>query len=209
MEGTEGKIIKELITISGGNFTDEDPRFRQTYLSQYELSWSEKWSESGNILAKVSYSLVNDAYVLLQIFSFDLVNKLWDRGERINELTGGKAWINLDGSTNYSAIDNLVDIIPMVVSSGASSAMKSIPHGLGYLSKLNAAQFSQLISKLPSTLKSAIYKPKIRGVLNKGANKAIHYWDNQISNGMVIFKVKAFRPKEDIHSNNDSISDNY
>jgi hypothetical protein len=40
MEGTEGKIIKELITISGGNFTDEDPRFRQTYLSQYEPSWS-------------------------------------------------------------------------------------------------------------------------------------------------------------------------
>jgi hypothetical protein len=200
MTGVDGETIKELITISGGNFTDEDPRFRQTYLSQYEPSWSEKWSESDNILAKVSYNIANDVYVILQVFSCDLLNKIWDRGERINELTGGAARINLNGSTNYSPIDNFVNFMPQIISLGTSSVMNSIPHGLGYVSKLNAAQFSKVMSKMPPSLKSSLYKAKIRGALNRWSNKAINYWDNQISNGIILFKVKSLRPIEDMSS---------
>jgi hypothetical protein len=107
IKGADGKIIKELITISGGNFTDENPRFRQTYLSPYEPSWRERWSESGNIFAQISYSIINDAYVVLQA----LTNGYFGTVKRTNELTGGGAYANLDGSTNYSPIDNLVGTI--------------------------------------------------------------------------------------------------
>jgi hypothetical protein len=203
MSGTDGEIIKELITISGGSFTDENPYHRQAYFSTYEPSFWEEWSESENMLTKFSYTLANDVYVILQVFTDGYFGII----ERTNELTGGKAFRNINGSTNYSPIDNLIDIAPLFISYGTSSAMKSIPLGLGYVSKLNAAQFSKLMSKMPQLSKSFLYKPKIRGTLNRWTNKAINYWDNQISNGIILFKVKSFRPKEDKHFSNDSIPD--
>jgi hypothetical protein len=199
MTGVDGETIKELITISGGNFTDEDPRFRQTYLSQYEPSALENWGESENLLAKVSYTMANDIYVILQVFSCDLLNKIWDRGKRINELTGRQAYVNLDGSMNYSPIDNLVDILPLVISYGTSSVAKELPKGLLHMNKINAAQFSKIMSKT-SLSKTNLYKPKTRTTLQKYTNKfVIGTWNTQMSRGMILFKTKSFHAEKDIY----------
>ncbi|GHV52104.1 hypothetical protein FACS1894181_14910 [Bacteroidia bacterium] len=121
LEGEKSSLIKEFITINGGNPSGDNPYDKQAYFKRYEPSPLERWSESGNIFAKISYSLSNNAYVLLQVFSCGLMDKVWDRGERINELTGGKARVNLDGSTNYSPVENLVETIAILIPVGSKS----------------------------------------------------------------------------------------
>jgi hypothetical protein len=195
MSGVDGEIIKELIRISGGNFTDENPYHRQTYLSPYEPSFTEKWSESENILAKGLYTLANDAYVVLQVFT----NGYFDVIKRTNELTGGRAYANLDGSTNYSPIDNLVNILPQVISYGTGSAAKELPKGLLYMNKLSAAQFSKIMSKT-SLSKTNLYKPKTRTTLQRYTNRfVIGAWNTQMSHGIILLKVKSLHPQKNIY----------
>jgi hypothetical protein len=194
MSGVDGEIIKELITVSGGNFTDENPDYK-TYLSSYEPSWSEKWSESDNILMKTSYSIFNDVYVVLQVFTDEYFGTV----KRTNELTGGRAYRNMDGSTNYSPIDNLIDILPLVISTGTSSIAKELPKGLLHANKLNAAQFSKIMSRVFLS-KSSLYKPTIRTWLQKCSNIfVIGTWNSQISRGMILFRVKSLHPKKDLY----------
>jgi hypothetical protein len=132
MSGTDGEIIKKLITISGGNFTDEDPYNRHYYLRQYETYWNERWGEFDNILGKISYSIANDVYVVLQV----LTDGYFGTVRRTNELTGGIAYRNINGSTNYSPIDNLISSIalcipvyPKVLPSGAVALLVTSSKG--------------------------------------------------------------------------------
>jgi hypothetical protein len=100
---------------------------------QYEPSWSEKWSESNNIFSNVSYTLVNDAYVVLQV----LTDGFFGNIRRTNELTGGRAYANLDGSMNYSPIDNLIgtiaSFIPVAPKASKGVITPLITSGKGFL----------------------------------------------------------------------------
>jgi hypothetical protein len=77
-------------------------------------------------------------------------------------------------------------------SSAAKLGTKALPKGLGYVNKLNAAQFSH-------TFKGTLSRtsPDTRGTLNKGLNYRISSYNNQVSNGMVLFKAKGLAPKKD------------
>jgi RHS repeat-associated protein len=159
----------------------------QPVLSQKELSPAEKWSESDNFIAKLSYNMVNDLYVTSQGFNFGLYGN-----NQENPLTGGRAFSNLDGTANYEPTNSLVSTIARIVPSYSSSALGTIPKGLGYTNKLNAAQFSKTFKGSLSKFSSSA-----RGFFNRNLNKGISWYNNQVSNGMGVLKTKSLVPKEE------------
>ncbi|MFT4073842.1 MAG: hypothetical protein QM654_18200, partial [Dysgonamonadaceae bacterium] len=154
----------------------------QSFERGREMSIMEQWGRSGNFFAKLSYSFANDLYVTLQPLTLGLVGE-----DRTNELTGGGAMVNLDGTTNYDGITNFSNLIPRIFSSGASSL--PLPQGLGHINKLNASQFSHTfngtLSKLPSTT---------RGFSNRTINKGINQYNRQVPGGLILFKTKSLAP---------------
>ena len=75
---------------------------------------------------------------------------------------------------------------------GTKAASALLPKGLGYLKKFNAAQFSQKFKGNLSKL-----APKYRGILNKGLNKGINSYNNQVSNGLITLKALWFASDEE------------
>lgn len=72
---------------------------------QGTMSFMENWSSSNNFFANLSYNILNDAFVLIQPFTFRLI------GGKINEFTGGIAYTNLDGTTNYKRIESFTNTV--------------------------------------------------------------------------------------------------
>jgi hypothetical protein len=101
-----------------------------------------------------------------------------------------KEFTNIDGTTNYKGTKSLTGVVSLVVPYAKSAG--SIPKGLGYVNKLNAAQFSH-------TFKGTLSRssPAMRGTLNRGLNHGISSYNNQVSNGMGLLKVKGLAPKKD------------
>jgi hypothetical protein len=112
-------------------------------------------------------------------------------GIQENPLTGGRAFSNLDGTANYEPTNSLMSTIATVVSSVSGSTLGSVPKGLGYTNKLNAAQFSKTFKGSLSKISSGT-----RGFLNRNLNKGINQYNKQISNGMVVLKAKSLAPKQ-------------
>jgi hypothetical protein len=155
---------------------------------QGTMSKMEKWKDTESI----SYNIVNDMYVtgqgLVHLLSLGTVGR-----NRVNELTGEKEYANLDGTTNYKAEFNAANTAAMVFTGSASKlGTAALPKGLGYVNKLGAVQFSH-------TFKGSLSKfsPATRGILNKTLNKGINSYNNQISNGTIVLKVKGLSPKRD------------
>jgi RHS repeat-associated protein len=99
---------------------------------QRELGLMEKWSNSGNFFANFSYNFFNDIYVTTQPVAEIFVGKI-----RENELTGKKAFVNIDGTTNYKGIVSAANTLSFFFVS-----TKGAVKGLGELKALNAAEFS-------------------------------------------------------------------
>jgi RHS repeat-associated protein len=156
-------------------------------ISAKENTFTENWSESNNIFAKMSYNIVNSAYITLQGLSGGLIGPHYT-----NDLTGGRAFANLDGSHNYKGIDAFVEtstsLFPMA---RGSKTFASTAKGLGYTNKLNAAQFSQTFKGNLSRMSASI-----RGTSNRLLNKGITWYNNQVSNGMFLFKAKSGNNKK-------------
>ncbi|GAB6013505.1 RHS repeat-associated core domain-containing protein, partial [Viscerimonas tarda] len=134
-----------------------------------EPSFMEKWSDSDNILANLSYNILNDAFVSIQPLTFGLI------GETTNEFTGGIAHTNLDGTTNYKGIESFTNTITWALPTGEAKV------GLAPLKTLNAAQFSHTFKGILSGL-----KPATRGTINRTMNTGTRAINSQIGNGNAV-----------------------
>jgi hypothetical protein len=115
-----------------GELTCKGVSFSNTmkYLDERPSSLFEKWSNSNNFFAKYSYNTINDLFVTLQPLAELFVGSI-----RKNEFTGGKAYMNIDGTTNYKAIESAASALSNLL------PVTNAPKGLGTLKKLNATQF--------------------------------------------------------------------
>lgn len=149
----------------------------ETYLNQghYKETFLEKAANSDKLITTLLYNTVNDAYLTLQGFDFDLLGKNYT-----NPLTGKKAFTNLDGSPNYNPISGLVNTLSYAIPT------TKIPAGLGAIKPLNTAQFSKTFQGSLSRL-----APQFRGSLNRYYNKSLDWLNSQISGGKVVFKGKS------------------
>lgn len=66
--------------------------------------WYHRWGNSDNILANISYSIVNDAFQVVQSLDANLIPS-----GGINPLTGYRANRNIDGTPNYSPAEGVVN----------------------------------------------------------------------------------------------------
>lgn len=140
------------------------------YLNQGTESLIEGLSSSNNLIANITYNILNDAFVSIQPFTFGLIG-----GNKTNELTGGGALTNLDGSMNYNGIGSFISTISWFVPVGNAGP------GLQPLKTLNAAQFSRAFKGSLSRL-----QPAARGALNKSMNKSIRTVNSQIGSGNLV-----------------------
>jgi hypothetical protein len=107
---------------------------------------------------------------------------------RENELTGGKEYANMDGTTNYKSINSAANTFATLFTLGAGKA-GSVPKGLS-INKLNAAQFSRTFKGTLSRL-----SPASRGYLNRNLNKGINTTNNYVLDGTNIANFTSI-PKD-------------
>ena len=147
--------------------------------------WNHRWRNSDNFLANLSYNIVNDAFQVIQTFDFDLI-----ASGGINPLTGKAVNQNIDGTPNYNPIEGFVNTLSSFIPTGRGfqGVNSLMPKGLGYLQKLNTAQFSKVFKGNLSRLSSTV-----RGKLNRVLNKGINYFNKQIPTGMFLLKTLKFK----------------
>jgi RHS repeat-associated protein len=155
--------------------------------SEKKLNLREKWSNSDNLAAGFSYGLANDAFQVIQTFDFDLIPG------RENPLTGSRANLNIDGTTNYNPTDGFVNTLSFALpfARGAKPLQSAVPKGLGYVQKFNAAQFSKLFKGNLSKL-----SPGKRSWANYFLNKGVNTLNNQLSNGLIVMKTIMFKSEK-------------
>jgi RHS repeat-associated protein len=158
-------------------YLDEDLKNINPQLSAStrEPSFFENWSSSDNFFANLGYNILNDLYVSLQPFTFGLV------GETTNELTGGIAHTNLDGTSNYKGIESFTNTVTWLMPTGEAKL------GLDPLKTMNASQFSHAFKGTLST-----FSPATRGMINRSMNNGMRFINNQIGSGnAVVFPVSV------------------
>jgi len=171
-------------SVNHTNETFEQREFYFTQREQRDPNWREQWSNSNNLFAKISYNIINDAFVTLQPLSDPFIGAI-----RENEFTGGRAFLNIDGTTNYKGIESAVNTFSMVmtyVGTAGAGLEVAVPKGLGYIKPLNASRFS-------STFKGSLsgLNPATRGFLNRGLNKGILYWNKEVTTGNFLFDLTS------------------
>ena len=146
------------------------------FMRATKVDWVDNWSESDNILAKFSYETVDGVNAIAQSLNpFD---------SQFTHLNGNGM---VKGSSEHLdlTVNTAATFIP--TARGSVAGVK----GLGYVGKLNAAQFSKLFKGNLSKL-----SPKLRGFTNKYIiNSSIKWYNNQIGNGIVLLKAKSLAPK--------------
>jgi len=164
------------ISILGTKFYDDYYPLRNikpAIMRQSDYNWANAWSDSDNFLANFSYSLSNDIYVTAQTLNpFD------------GQLTNIDGSGIVRGSSQHldNGVNTLTTITPFV--RGAALGGQTLK-GLGYINRLNASQFSYTFKGNLARLSS-----KARGLTNRIFNKGIDFYNNQISGGMILFKLK-------------------
>lgn len=190
LSGSNNDSANSSFNFSSVNKFSEFPNFENNQL-EFKAWDGDKgfWgnmAESDNFGESFAYELMNDLYITLQVFDFDLLGE-----EYVNPLTGDRAFTNLDGTPQYNQIDSFVNTVATVFPSlRASKPLKGVKGGLGYIQKMNASQFSK-------TFKGTVINKsaKLRGKINRGVNKVIDYYNNQVPNGMMLFKSKSVEQK--------------
>ena len=113
------------------------------FINKKELSFMEKLSQSDNFIISLGYHTVNDLFVTGQIFALGYFDKT-------NELTGGGARTNLDGSTNNNEMDSHLNTIGMlsgqVTTFGASTIGATIPNGIGYIKPIEGGVGASILN---------------------------------------------------------------
>jgi RHS repeat-associated protein len=164
------------ISILGTKFYDDyypSRNIKPATMRQSDYNWANAWSDSDNFLANFSYSLSNDIYVTAQTLNpFD------------GQLTNIDGSGIVRGSSQHldNGVNTLTTITPFV--RGAALGGQTLK-GLGYINRLNASQFSYTFKGNLARLSS-----KARGLTNRIFNKGIDFYNNQISGGMILFKLK-------------------
>jgi len=150
--------------------------------------WNFKWGNSDNILASLSYNITNDAFQVVQALDVDLIPS-----GGTNPLTGSRANLNIDGTSNNTPTDGFVNTVSTLIpiSRGLKSVSSLAPKGLGSLKKLNAARFSQMFKGNLARL-----APAMRGRLNNILNKSVNFINNQVANGMLLLHSLKFKSEE-------------
>ncbi len=163
--------------------------FYQTSTDNNYGTWNQRWGRSDSLLGKLSYNLVNDAFQVVQTFDFDLIPS-----GGVNPLLGNRANINIDGTPNYTPVNGFVNTLSTLIPTARGvQGLKFLPKGLGFMNKLNAAQFSKAFKGNLARL-----SPYFRGRLNKALNMGINYMNNQLSNGMILlYSLKLKREEEE------------
>lgn len=156
---------KGILTCEGVSFTNT-----MNFLNERELNPLEKWSNSDNFFANYAYNTLNDLFVTLQPLVEPFIGAI-----RVNELTGGKAFVNIDGTTNYNAIESASSTLSGIIQP------TNVVKGLGTLSKLNASQFSKTFKGTLSR-----FNPSFRGFLNRRINKLIDSWNTSVPTGKIV-----------------------
>lgn len=100
------------------------------YFESGEMGFWESISNSNNFFLNLGYNIANDLYVVSQSFTFGMIGEY-----NVNELTGKRAYKNLDGSSNYKGIDSFISVANSLIHpSGVSTYMKvyqqTVPVGL-------------------------------------------------------------------------------
>lgn len=147
------------------------------FMRATKVDWVDNWSESNNILAKFSYETIDGVSVI---------------GQTLNPFDNQLTRLNGNGIARGSnehldlSVNTAATFIP--TARGSVSGVK----GLGYVGKLNTAQFSKVFKGNLSKL-----SPKLRGFTNKYIiNSGIKWYNNQIGNGVVLLKLKSLAPKD-------------
>ncbi|NQX85930.1 MAG: hypothetical protein HRT67_08495, partial [Flavobacteriaceae bacterium] len=186
--GTDGGAVGGLSTVFLTNKAQPTITQGSAVKTNENGPWNFRWGNSDNFIASLSYKIANDAFQVVQTFDFDLIPS-----GGTNPLTGGKTNLNIDGSSNYKPVDGFVNTVSTLIPTGRGvQGLKSVaPKGLGYLEKLNAAQFSQ-------TFKGNLARlaPATRGKLNKALNMGVNYINNQVANGMMLLHSLKFKSEE-------------
>ena len=155
-----------------------------------DLNWREQWSNSDNFFKELSYNFFNDWYITSQMLTLGLTSG----GFRENELTGGRAFTNIDGTTNYKAGVSIANTLSSIIP--VSQTVKSLgfvgPKGLGFIKPMNASVFSQTFKG--TALSSA--KPAVRGIINRSINEGINYWNNFVPTGRIVIEPFKFIPNQ-------------
>ncbi|NDV57672.1 RHS repeat-associated core domain-containing protein [Bacteroides sp. 519] len=143
------------------------------YFESGEVGFWENISNSNNFFLNLGYNIANDLYIVSQSFTFGMVGEY-----NTNELTGKRAYKNLDGSSNYKGIDSFISVAnsfihPAGVSRYMNVYQQTIPKGL-----LNINYVSQ--GKWYST----------------GLNFGLKTINSQIAGGKIVKQIK------NINSNN-------
>ncbi len=131
----------------------------------------KSWSNSGNIAAKFTYGIVNNAYVTAQIFDMGLL----ERPEWKNPLGGNYG--NLDGTPNYKQADALVSTVATAApyARGAKAVNSLMPEGMSILNRFESTSGTSgtinLLNKgvdyVNGTVgKGMIARPIVTGVVN-------------------------------------------
>ena len=161
-----GEYIPGTTITDAGSIIHND----NAYFQPKEMSFVEQWANSDNILAILSYQMVNDLYIGIQAFDFGIL----DRPEWENPFTGA-SFGNLDGTPNYNQVESLPGIVSTIVP--FSQASKGIP----LIKKLNAADFSRLFKGNLSKL-----KPNQRGMINRTINNGIESVNTNVGSGKIV-----------------------
>ncbi|WP_235802731.1 hypothetical protein [Vaginella massiliensis] len=153
----------------------------ETTITQYDpssASFLSKWSKNNSFLEKLSYNLINDAYVTSQVFLNIPGIELSDESNR-NPFTGAN-YTNMDGSANYQQMKSFANtsanFVP--VERSASIGKFTATGGLGFLAEKavpHAPHFGPV-------LKGVYINKYTAPVLNFGINQ----WNNRIPTGSFI-----------------------
>lgn len=152
------------LTCKGITFTNT-----MKFLNEKESNILKDWSNSDIFFAKYAYNSLNDLFVSLQPLVEPFIGSI-----RINELTGCKAYINLDGTTNYSAIESAANTLSGILP--ANNAVKGLT-----LNKMNAIQFSKIFKGSLSKLNAST-----RGFLNRRINNFVDIFNKKVPDGKIV-----------------------
>ena len=150
------------------------------YISSKELSFVERWSNSDDFLAQVTYSMVNDVYICVRAFSCGALSKPeWE-----NPITGA-CFGNLDGTPNYKQIDAVAGVASWTMGSLKGLSGVKLAAGFKPFNKLNAAQFSKMFKG--TTINRM--KPSTRGAINRQINSGIEQTNKYVGEGKAVLPV--------------------
>lgn len=202
-----GNKISEYLRLYGDDSPMQVSHSGST-ISEKQDNVFEKWGKKAkgplgleSLAYSFIYNLANNYYVISQVISAGYVNYLLGRPLTNPSISGRGGHFNIDGSDNFSPIDNLVNVIPSLFGQFAGYSTTSLPAGFGYIEKLTKSQFANksfsVLKPFPS-IKTALYRSNnLKKNTRIITNYIIKQYNQQVSEGHGWTKIiKMSAPKE-------------